>query len=75
MLPVLLQQNSNCVIIRNRDKSSHKIRTEAMGTKELDRYVLVLSTKEQRETIRITSDETGLLCVLGNNVYFIKSAN
>jgi hypothetical protein len=46
-----------------------------MGTKELDRYVLVLSTKEQRETIRITSDETGLLCVLGNNVYFIKSAN
>jgi hypothetical protein len=44
-----------------------------MGTKVLDRYLLVLSMKEQREKVRIKSDETGLLCVLGNNVYFIKS--
>ena len=75
VIPVLLQQKCNCVIIKNLGKSSHKIRIEATGTKEFDRYRLVLSRKEQRETIRITSDETQLLCVLGNNIYFIKSAD
>jgi hypothetical protein len=33
VIPVLLQQKSNYIIIRNLDESSHKIRIEATDTK------------------------------------------
>ena len=75
MIRVRLQQKSNYVVIRNLHKSTHKIRIEATDIKEHDHHLLVLSTKKHRETIRIRSDETDLLCVLGNNVHFINSAD
>jgi hypothetical protein len=55
-------KNINCLALRNLQNASHKIKIEITGTRELVRY-LILLTKEQRETARITSAETHLLCL------------